>query len=686
MNKTVKIKEGIFYIDGKPRFLMSGDYPYYRDDPKNWDDRLKKIKDAGIDVVTFYIPWRHHMLKQGDEYIVDFEGKTKPNRDVKLFLRLCAKNKLWTVVKPGPYIHAELNFGGLPDWVSPDNDPEIEPFLDSYDRRKPEPFFIYRGDPNNRPKSLPAPLSSKFKARVQDWHSRVYSEIIKGNLYPKGNIIAIQICNEGLYSNAPESITGYDYSGSSLSGFRKFIKKKNLKVPRALSEINSKRDLKPYLDWGKWQSEYMSLIYTEFSSVIKAKVPFVINLNPPYEEKNGLDVWLARNIPERWATVHYGFTNWLAPVSEDTSSFDRYSLLAKRRRGINFEENWGFSQIYDSRFQYPVICVFETLLAIANGSTGFNVYTAAATASWDDQIDDKHPKPYPDSSPIKEDGSLTKKYEVLGLLTAFFKHNSADLIESISNSDTAWGFYPPYAYLAAWGIPPEAWQKLGVDQIICGNGGLDRFQRMFRDNNLDFQILNIESATPSELKRVKNVILHGGFFMDRKTQRKLSAYVHSGGRLIFIKTIPLYDEDFKKFNILSDKAICIPSLEEVLPLVADPDRRLKVNDPAVQVWVYENPKKDIKFFFVLNLSDISGIKEFLFSATTVKIALPGKSAAVFKIKNSRLESAFVKGINEMQQSSVTPFVSFADERLDAETACDLFAFKKGNKWQVKVVK
>ena len=112
MNKRAQIKEGIFYLGEEPIFLVTADYPYYRDDAGNWDDRLKKIKNAGIDAVTFYTPWRHHAHKSGDKIELDFDGRTQPNRNVKFFLELCAEKKLWAVVKPGPYIHAELTFGG----------------------------------------------------------------------------------------------------------------------------------------------------------------------------------------------------------------------------------------------------------------------------------------------------------------------------------------------------------------------------------------------------------------------------------------------------------------------------------------------------------------------------------------------------------------------------------------------
>ncbi len=668
MKKTAKIKDGIFYLNEKPVFVTSADYPYYRDDPENWDDRLKKIKAAGIDTVTFYTPWRHHMLKIGGKRVVDFDGRTQANRGVKMFVKLCAKNGLWMVVKPGPFIHAETNFGGLPDWASSEEDAEIEPF----------------DKPRKWGKLLPAPLCGKFKGMVREWYGLVYKNVIKDNIYPKGNVIAVQVCNEGLYSNAPAPVTGYDYSPSSLALYRKFAKDEKAPAPRDFPGVNDKSGLKDCLKWAEWQAEFMRLIYAEYSSPIKSEVPLVVNINPPKEDR-GLDHWLTRIIPERWPNVNYGFTNWLKPVSEDRSSFERYSLLSKRKRGINWEENWGFSKLYDNRFQYPVVCVFETLLAVANGATGFNVYTAANTASWDELLDNTHERPYPDSSPIREDGSLTKKYEVLSLMARFFKDNSADFFSAKPDSTVAWGLYPPYAYLAAWDIPRDDWKKLEVEPVKCGYEGLDGFQRILREKNRDFRIVNIESASVKELLRYKNIVLHGGFFMDRKTQDKLSEYISLGGKLVFIGTAPSQDENFKKYDILKKGAACLPRMDGVPGALADTNGKLKVKDPATQVWVYENPKKNVQFFFIFNLSGHSGMREFTYSGKAVKIALPQKSAAAIKVKDSRLRAAFIKGVNEMHETSVTPEVSFGKDRLKAESPCDLLALREGEKWRITIV-
>lgn len=71
------IKDGVLYINGQPDFCFSADYPYYRDHRADWAVQLSGIKKMGINYVSFYIPWRHHLpedpLKSKGRF--DFSGE-----------------------------------------------------------------------------------------------------------------------------------------------------------------------------------------------------------------------------------------------------------------------------------------------------------------------------------------------------------------------------------------------------------------------------------------------------------------------------------------------------------------------------------------------------------------------------------------------------------------------------------
>ena len=92
----------------------------------------------------------------------------------------------------------------------------------------------------------------------------------------------------------------------------------------------------------------------------------------------------------------------------------------------------------------------------------------------------------------------------------------------------------------------------------------------------------------------------------------------------------------------------------VLDAIVSPERRLKVKDPNLQVWAYENRKKAVQFFFILDLSGEAGIKEFSYSGKDLRISLPGKSAAIVKVKNSKLDAVFVKGVRSKKYWFLVP--------------------------------
>ena len=71
------IVNGVFYIDKKPMVFLSADYPYYRDSVDNWPSRIASLKAMGCNVITFYVPWRHHQTAE-KEY--DLSARKKPTR------------------------------------------------------------------------------------------------------------------------------------------------------------------------------------------------------------------------------------------------------------------------------------------------------------------------------------------------------------------------------------------------------------------------------------------------------------------------------------------------------------------------------------------------------------------------------------------------------------------------------
>jgi hypothetical protein len=96
--------------DGRPWLPVMGEYHYSRAPAAQWEAELRKMKAAGVDVVASYIIWNHHENEEGH---FDWQG----NRDLRRFILLAQRAGLDVVLRIGPWAHAEVRFGGIPDWV-----------------------------------------------------------------------------------------------------------------------------------------------------------------------------------------------------------------------------------------------------------------------------------------------------------------------------------------------------------------------------------------------------------------------------------------------------------------------------------------------------------------------------------------------------------------------------------------
>ena len=118
-------------IDGKDTFVYSGAFHYFRCPKELWRDRFQKIKDAGFNTVETYTPWNWHEREMPNSP-EDF-SKITGLQDFDDWLTMAEEFGLNIIIRPGPYICAEWDFGGLPAWLLADPGLKIrcmhEPFL-----------------------------------------------------------------------------------------------------------------------------------------------------------------------------------------------------------------------------------------------------------------------------------------------------------------------------------------------------------------------------------------------------------------------------------------------------------------------------------------------------------------------------------------------------------------------------
>ena len=107
---TFTYEKNHFLLDGKPYRILSGAMHYFRIVPEYWEDRLKKLKACGFNTVETYTCWNLHERKEGQ---FDFSGML----DIERYIALAESLGLNVIVRPGPYICSEFEFGGLPSWL-----------------------------------------------------------------------------------------------------------------------------------------------------------------------------------------------------------------------------------------------------------------------------------------------------------------------------------------------------------------------------------------------------------------------------------------------------------------------------------------------------------------------------------------------------------------------------------------
>lgn len=108
---------GHFTFDDQPAVIISGSVHYPRVPRAYWRDRIRKAKAMGFNCIGTYIFWNAHEKSPG---VFDFTG----NLDIAEFMRVCQEEGMWVIVRPGPYICSEWDFGGMPAWLL--KDPEMQ--------------------------------------------------------------------------------------------------------------------------------------------------------------------------------------------------------------------------------------------------------------------------------------------------------------------------------------------------------------------------------------------------------------------------------------------------------------------------------------------------------------------------------------------------------------------------------
>ena len=125
---SFRVGDKTFLLNDKPFVVKAAEVHYPRIPREYWDQRIKMCKALGMNTLCIYIFWNAHEQQQ-DQF--DFTG----NNDIRAFVKLAQANGMWIIVRPGPYVCAEWEMGGLPWWLLKKKDIRL---------REQDPFFMER--------------------------------------------------------------------------------------------------------------------------------------------------------------------------------------------------------------------------------------------------------------------------------------------------------------------------------------------------------------------------------------------------------------------------------------------------------------------------------------------------------------------------------------------------------------
>jgi hypothetical protein len=140
-----------FLLDGAPFQIISGEMHPARIPVEYWKHRIQMAKAMGCNTISVYLFWNYHEAEEG---VYDFETG---NHNIKEFFRLVQEEGLWLILRPGPYVCAEWELGGIPPYLLRIPDIKLrcmdERYMKAAERyiarlaQEVKPFLVTKGGP-----------------------------------------------------------------------------------------------------------------------------------------------------------------------------------------------------------------------------------------------------------------------------------------------------------------------------------------------------------------------------------------------------------------------------------------------------------------------------------------------------------------------------------------------------------
>ena len=557
--------KGYFIKDGKPFFLISGEIHYFRLNPKLWEKHLKLLKQSGANTTSTYIPWDWHEYEE-DKF--DFTGETNPARNLIKYIKLCKKNGLQLIVKPGPYILAEYEAEGLPGWLL---------------KRISKNSFALDEFGNIISPNIVSYMTDEFLDFTFRWYDKIMPIIAEHQASNGGPITMMQVCNEvGVFQWLSGKI---DYNPTIINLYKEFLNEKynsieNLnsvygtqypsfeKISAPIGKIENKQDYCAYFDFHLFYRHYFAM-YLDL--LIKKIRSYGINVQlthniPGWIYGNAAELPMLISTYEEIMRTRKDLIFGIDHIPEFVSFRNAHSDLACNKI---LEAMQPYGPVWAAEFQsgtreHHVKCDANDLetfyfASLAHGLKGFNYYMFSQGINPDGK--GYYGKAFYYQTPLSENGVKSPLYDSTKKVNDFIIKEKEDLLLSEVKSEICVGFYKPYFYTELTTSQLLKEKKLYIEKL-----GLTLDPRFVREEiffsgllrglqtlNFNYDISDLENSNVENLLRYKQLWVVTTEFMDACTQKLLVDYVKNGGHLILYPAIPLLDLYLNPCSVLKDE-------------------------------------------------------------------------------------------------------------------------------------
>ncbi|QVK18399.1 beta-galactosidase [Mycoplasmatota bacterium] len=550
----IEIKNQCVSIDGEPVILKGAEFHYFRNDARNWESILNKIKACHINLVSTYIPWMWHEPIEGK---IDLTGKRRPETNLAAFFQAVKDAGMYLLVRPGPYIMSETINSGVPMWVN-EKYPEVI-------SRKANGEFS--------PSQVANYLHPKFVELTTKWYQAVCQVIKQYSVENGGNIIMFQLDNEvGMLqwvTNQPdlsdEALDRFSlYLGEKFSTIEKLNKYLDLDLTQFSDVANyikspvERSCLKLHELFGYFlREDYANYIKSLKGLAIQngCNMPFIVNVHGfdqhDYSKRGkqypiGLSqLYEIRKIEGCLYAGDYYIGNIVPDNYYDVVLANEFT------KAIQPKEQPLFSAEFQGGFQYgipklqPTTYDLKTRLCFANGMNAINYYMFVGGYN-DEGIGLLAPR-HDWQAPISSDGSLKIQYHYIHDLMKVFKAYESELIKTKPRHSVCLGFNPDY-YMTEF---DNQYTKPRKDMLV-------NYRNDFLYEGVGKAIVN-QNIYPkgidllsSDLSKEKQLIVFSTEYMNQSIQLKLIEFIKSGGSLFIYPQIPTKDMNGEVCTYLKD--------------------------------------------------------------------------------------------------------------------------------------